>query len=65
MVRALESAADDRGAVVASSGFTELFIHPGYALKVVDGLPHRASRAVYGALALLCAFMSGKAIMEA
>ena len=33
-----EHAADDRGAVVASSGFTELFIHPGYALKVVDGL---------------------------
>ena len=38
VVRAPESVARADGAVAASSGFTELFIHPGYALKVVDGL---------------------------
>src|SRR5690606_35867101 len=38
VVRALESAANDQGVVVPASGFTELFVHPGYRLRVVDGL---------------------------
>lgn len=38
VVRALESAADERGHVRAGAGETSLFIHPPYAFKVVDRL---------------------------
>lgn len=65
VVRALESAADGRGGVVPSSGFTELFIHPGYDLKVVDGLITGLHAPVTSHLALLCAFMERDVIMEA
>lgn len=39
-VRVLESAASDEAApsVMAGSGWTELFIYPGYRFKVVDGM---------------------------
>ena len=37
-VRTLESAADDDGAVRAQSGFTRIFITPGYRFKAVDAL---------------------------
>jgi S-adenosylmethionine:tRNA ribosyltransferase-isomerase len=36
--RTLETIADDRGQVSAGSGWTEIFIYPGYKYKVVDGL---------------------------
>ncbi|MCI9067971.1 MAG: tRNA preQ1(34) S-adenosylmethionine ribosyltransferase-isomerase QueA [Lachnospiraceae bacterium] len=36
--RTLESAADDHGFVKASSGWTEIFIYPGYRFKCMDGL---------------------------
>ncbi len=36
--RALESAADDNGIVEAKSGWTDIFIYPGYSFKVIDGL---------------------------
>ncbi|MBE0449657.1 MAG: tRNA preQ1(34) S-adenosylmethionine ribosyltransferase-isomerase QueA [Clostridia bacterium] len=36
--RTLETIADDRGQVTAGSGWTEIFIYPGYKYKVVDGL---------------------------
>lgn len=36
--RALESASDTDGLVVAGQGRTELFIYPGYRFKVVDAL---------------------------
>ncbi|PXV95390.1 S-adenosylmethionine:tRNA ribosyltransferase-isomerase [Lachnotalea glycerini] len=36
--RTLESAADDSGMVRAASGWTEIFIYPGYQFKVIDGL---------------------------
>lgn len=36
--RTLESAADDNGFVNATSGWTEIFIYPGYTFKVIDGL---------------------------
>lgn len=38
VTRTLESAADDRGGVVAGGGLADLFIVPGYRLRVVDGL---------------------------
>lgn len=36
--RTLESVADDDGTVHAKSGWTEIFIYPGYRFKVIDGL---------------------------
>lgn len=36
--RTLESVADDRGILTAKSGWTDIFIYPGYKFKVVDGL---------------------------
>ena len=36
--RTLESAADENGHLTACSGWTEIFIYPGYSFKVIDGL---------------------------
>ncbi len=36
--RTLESAADENGLVKAGSGWTDIFIYPGYQFKVIDGL---------------------------
>ena len=36
--RTLESAADEKGIVKAGSGWTEIFIYPGYSFRVLDGL---------------------------
>ena len=36
--RTLESAADETGHIKAQSGWTDIFIYPGYSFKVVDGL---------------------------
>lgn len=36
--RTIESAADEQGRLRACSGWTEIFIYPGYRFKVLDGL---------------------------
>ena len=36
--RTIESAADENGHIQAGSGWTEIFIYPGYRFKVLDGL---------------------------
>lgn len=36
--RTLESAADENGHIEPRSGWTEIFIYPGYKFKVIDGL---------------------------
>ena len=36
--RALEACADDSGQIVPFSGFTDIFIYPGYKFKCIDGL---------------------------
>jgi len=36
--RTIESAADEQGMLRESSGWTEIFIYPGYRFKVLDGL---------------------------
>lgn len=36
--RTLESAADEFGNLQAKSGWTEIFIYPGYEFKIIDGL---------------------------
>ena len=36
--RTLEAAADENGRLNASSGWTDIFIYPGYSFRVIDGL---------------------------
>ena len=36
--RALESCADEKGRISPFSGFTDIFIYPGYKFKCIDGL---------------------------
>lgn len=36
--RTLESAADDQGILQAGSGWTDIFIYPGYQFKIIDSL---------------------------
>ena len=36
--RTIESAADENGKLKACSGWTEIFIYPGYKFKAIDGL---------------------------
>ena len=36
--RTLESAADENGLLHETSGWTDIFIYPGYEFKVIDGL---------------------------
>ncbi|MCI8950659.1 MAG: tRNA preQ1(34) S-adenosylmethionine ribosyltransferase-isomerase QueA [Lachnospiraceae bacterium] len=36
--RTVESAANEKGIVEAKSGWTEIFIYPGYSFRVLDGL---------------------------
>ena len=36
--RTLESASDENGILKAGSGWTEIFIYPGYRFKIMDGL---------------------------
>jgi S-adenosylmethionine:tRNA ribosyltransferase-isomerase len=36
--RTLESVADENGMIKAGSGWTDIFIYPGYEFKVIDGL---------------------------
>ena len=56
VVRALESAADDRGRVRAGPGETSLFIHPPYEFKVVDRLLTNFHLSRSTLLMLVCAF---------
>lgn len=36
--RTLESSVDDNGQLIAGSGWTDIYIYPGYQFKVIDGL---------------------------
>ncbi len=36
--RTVESAADEQGVIAAKSGWTDIFIYPGYEFRVLDGL---------------------------
>jgi S-adenosylmethionine:tRNA ribosyltransferase-isomerase len=56
VVRALESAADDRGHVRTGAGETSLFIHPPYEFKVVDRLLTNFHLPRSTLLMLVCAF---------
>ena len=38
--RTIESAADETGHLKPTSGWTEIFIYPGYKFKILDGSDH-------------------------
>jgi S-adenosylmethionine:tRNA ribosyltransferase-isomerase len=54
--RALESAANSQGEVLAGEGETRLFIQPGYAWKTVGGLLTNFHLPASSLLMLVCAF---------
>ncbi|HQO15138.1 MAG TPA: tRNA preQ1(34) S-adenosylmethionine ribosyltransferase-isomerase QueA [Smithellaceae bacterium] len=54
--RTIESVADDNGYVKAQSGFTNLFIYPGYQFKRVNGLVTNFHLPQSSLFLLVCAF---------
>lgn len=64
-VRVLESVADDNGILQAASGWTNIFIYPGYRFKVVDGLVTNFHLPKSSLLMLVSAFADLKTIQSA
>ena len=65
VVRTLESAADETGRVKPVSGWTSLFIYPGYRFKVVDALLTNFHLPKSTLIMLVCAFAGRDFVMEA
>ncbi|MCF6097788.1 tRNA preQ1(34) S-adenosylmethionine ribosyltransferase-isomerase QueA [Thermovorax subterraneus] len=63
--RTLETVADENGFVKGQSGWTDLFIYPGYRFKVVDGLVTNFHLPESTLLMLVCAFADKELIMSA
>jgi S-adenosylmethionine:tRNA ribosyltransferase-isomerase len=64
-VRALESAADARGRLTPRSGYTDLFVAPGFGFKAVDALVTNFHFPRSTLLMLVCAFGGTGLILEA
>ena len=64
-VRALESAADERGRLAPMSGRTDLYVLPGFEFKVVDALVTNFHFPRSTLLVLVCAFGGNDFILEA
>lgn len=64
-VRTLESVADDAGVVHAGSGWTDIFIMPGYKFKAVDALITNFHLPESTLLMLVSAFASREQILNA
>lgn len=63
--RTLESASDDQGHVRAQSGFTSLFIYPGYEFKKINGLLTNFHLPCSSLFLLVCAFAGTDFIKKA
>jgi S-adenosylmethionine:tRNA ribosyltransferase-isomerase len=63
--RSLESAVDSRGKLVATAGYSDLFIHPPYRFRMVDALVTNFHLPGTTLLLLVSAFATGELIMKA
>lgn len=63
--RTLESAADENGHVHECSGWTEIFIYPGYQFKVIDGLITNFHLPQSTLVMLVSAFVGRERVLEA
>ncbi len=64
-LRTLETVADDSGYVKPQSGWTDIFIYPGYKFKIVDELITNFHLPESTLLMLICAFANKDLIMRA
>lgn len=65
VVRALESAAADNGAIEPFHGDTDIFIYPGYRFKVIDALITNFHLPESTLLMLVCAFAGRELMLKA
>ena len=63
--RTLESAADEYGILRAGSGWTDIFIYPGYRFKIMDALITNFHLPESTLLMLVSAFADKEKIMKA
>ena len=63
--RTLESAAEQNGTIKATSGWTDIFIYPGYSFKIIDGLITNFHLPESTLLMLVSAFAGKENIMAA
>lgn len=63
--RTLETLGDDNGHIRSGSGWTDIFIYPGYSYKVVDGLITNFHLPESTLIMLVCALGGQERVMEA
>ena len=63
--RTLESATDEEGKLQAGSGWTEIFIYPGYQIKIMEGLIPNCHLPASALVMLVSAFAGKEKIMAA
>lgn len=64
-IRTLESAAEAQGEIAAKSGWTDIFIHPGYRFKIVDALVTNFHLPKSTLLMLISAFAGREFVLSA
>jgi len=64
-MRTLESCCDNDGKIIASSGYTDIFIYPGYTFKAVDALITNFHMPESTLVMLVSAFSTRDYIMQA